>query len=214
MMNFQEDTGFVKLPDEKGERIYNFEFVPTFVKRVSDLAEEAQKTGNREKLEKFLEPANVEAYARSFRNQQEMARDKAFTEGQVQGERGAVPNEPVPAAPQGVNPTAWVPVIREHLPLTASGRPWPMARWAAVVEDLRADPSPEAKADFDAHFAKTGITADAVLQKLGSPQAAAKPAAAGGAAVAGGEAAKPAAAAAPEAPTAPAAPAKPAPKTR
>lgn len=173
-LSFEEDNGFFKLRDPKGEAIYSGQFEPDFVKRVSDLAQDAQRTGDRKKLDDFLSIDNVSKMIRGYRDKREMDREKAFASGEARGEQGAPPQQPLPPTPADVNPAGWVPIVQAP-PMTAGGKPWPLANWAQVLQKLHDDPSEENKAAFDERFGKTGLTADKVLEKFkqqeGEPEA-------------------------------------------
>jgi len=169
-LSFEQDMGPIKLRDPKGESIFNSEFAPSFVKQASALAEDAQKTGDSSKLDAFLSKENVDKMIRSYRDPKEMARDRVAAAGEAGAEGGASPNEPLPPPPEGIKPEAWTQIVNSP-PTTATGKPWPKAAWAGAVDLLRSDPSPEAKAQFDAKFGKSGMTADKVLQGLSAPPA-------------------------------------------
>jgi hypothetical protein len=178
MISFEEDTGFFKLRDPKGEQTFALEFQPLFIKQATDLADEAEKTGDQTKLNKFLEAGNVRALVEQYRPKRQMDQDKLMATGSATAEKGEPEKNPPPPTPEGVNPAGWVPLVSSP-PATASGKRWPMQQWAQYLDGLRKDPSEENKAEFNATFGKLGLNADKVLEgfrvqeaKPAAPQAA------------------------------------------
>ena len=175
MSNEEDLGGGIKFPDPEGERVFNSVFAPQFVRQLSALTDEAQRTGDRAKLDKFLSRESVDAMADRIRPQSEVERQRSLTAGRLRAEKGGLPDEPPPPTPEGVNPAGWAPLMSS--PPRANGMPWRKADWAAVLQDLRADPSPEAKAEFNQAFGINGYDADTVLRQLGQPQGGAEGAA-------------------------------------
>lgn len=168
-LSFEQDVGYLKIRDPKGEHIFNAEFAPKFVKRISELADEAERTGDHKKLDDFLTSENVSKMIRSFRDPRQMAAERLSAIGEAAGDSGGNNNEPLPPTPEGLNPAAWVPLVRSP-PRTASGKLWPLTNWAENLEHLHNNPTPEVKEVFDRRFGKAlGMTADQVIAKLGAP---------------------------------------------
>jgi hypothetical protein len=218
-LSFEQIDGPVKIMDPKGEQIYNYQFVPEFVSRASALADEAQKTGDHSKLDKFLSAENVKKMVRDYRNPQDMAADRMRVTGETVGTPEAA-GAPLPPAPEGVNEDGWKTAVKTP-PMLANGHAATHQQWAEALTLLASNPSPQVMAQFDRYFAPAGIKAADVLGKL-------NPAAATAARMTGhvgteapawpgeekAEEAAPAAAPAPAAPAAPAPAAAPtAPKT-
>jgi hypothetical protein len=164
-MSFEEDNGFIKIRDPKGEAIFNSEFVPLFVRQTSALQNEAEKTGDRTKLDKFLTRDNVAKMVAQFRDPREMAADKMAATG-VSAAAPEVPNAPLPPAPEGVSTDGWKSVVAKP-PMLATGQRATHAQWAQALEILQANPTPAVQAQFDRHMGASGISAKEVLGKLG-----------------------------------------------
>jgi hypothetical protein len=170
-LSFEEDNGFIKIRDPKGEAIFNSEFVPLFVRRVSDLQTDAEKTGDHSKLDKFLTRENVGKMVQSFRNPGEMAADKIAATGQTGGEPEP-PNLPLPAAPEGIDANGWRGVVANP-PNTPQGR-MTHTNWAGALTTLAGNPTPQVKAAFNKWYGGAGLDADQALRKMGiNPEAAA-----------------------------------------
>lgn len=164
-LSFEQDTGPVKIRDPKGEAIFNARFIPKFEAAYNEWIKQGKDPWQ------FLNQDNVDNLMNGMRSKAEMQQDRIAATGEATGE-GANPNAPqaVPPAPEGVKPEDWATVIGKP-PTTASGRPWPLANWAAAVNDLRSNPAPDRIKAFDEHFAPAGITAKDVLTKLRGPGA-------------------------------------------
>lgn len=166
-LSFEDpDNPFIKIRDPKGEHIFNAQFAPSFISRVSELEEQAAKTGDHKKLDDFLTEKSVMEFARSFRNQRDMAREKLAATGGVQAPEPA--GAPLPPAPEGLNAGGWREVIGKPPP------GWNHAQWGKAVELLTQNPTPEMIAQFDRFMDKVDLKAAPILQKLGiNPEAAA-----------------------------------------
>jgi hypothetical protein len=170
-LSFEEDNGFIKIRDPKGEAIYNTEFLPKFVRRVSELQDEAEKTGNHDKLDKFLTRENVAKMVQSLRDPREMAADKIAATGQTGGEPEP-PNLPLPAAPEGIDANGWRSVVASP-PNTPQGR-MTHTNWAGALTTLAGNPTPQVKAAFNKWYGGAGLDADQALRKMEiNPEAAA-----------------------------------------
>lgn len=196
-MVHDQDIGTVKIPDPKGAHLYNSEFVPRFVKQAAKLQEDADKTGNTDKLDKFLSRENVdkminEVYPATQRNADRIS---ALSAEGVPEPAGA----PLPPPPEGFNEAGWKAVVGAP-PLIAPGQPMPHAQWSQALEILGKNPTPEVQAAFNRRFGAAGVDAGKIAAQM-LPQAAGAP-----------PSATPAAPAAPiEAPLAPPAPVAPTP---
>ena len=127
-MVFEDVIGFIKIRDPKGELIYNYQFVPDFVKRASELTAEAQRTGDHGKLDKFLSVENVRKMVREYRNPQDMAADKLRATGESVGTPEAA-NAPLPPLPEGITPANWR-AAHDFVPVSgATGQRVTHAQW-------------------------------------------------------------------------------------
>jgi hypothetical protein len=162
-LSFEEDTGFFKMRDPKGERIYHMQFVPDVIKRVTELSDEAEKTGSHEKLDKYLNVENFDKLVQQYRPRNQMAADRLVAEGDASAGKGAA-NQPLPAAPNNINPTAWTSIV--GAPPAVNGVTWPLKNWAGLLQKLHDNPTDEAKGAFNERFGSVGLTADDVLAKF------------------------------------------------
>lgn len=163
-LSFEEDNGFIKIRDPKGEQIYNYQFVPDFVKRASDLVQDAEKTGDRKKLDDFLSVENVQKLVRSYRSKKDMDADKLVATGQSVGVTED-PNAPLPPAPEGIEDKNWKAVVANP-PMLTTGQAATHAQWAQALTLLNSNPSPQMMANFDRYFAPAGLTAIETLRKI------------------------------------------------
>lgn len=161
----QQIPGLKPIKDEEGELIYDGEFVPKFW---SAYATFMKKPGAN--AYDFLNKDNIEKLAVGMRSEEKLRQARL----RASAELGAAVMTPdqraaqvMPAAPADTDPTGWATVMRAS-PTSSSGKPWPLANWAAQVEWLRSDPTPEKIAVFDEKFAPNAITAKQVLDKIKS----------------------------------------------
>jgi hypothetical protein len=161
-LSFEVDEPYYKLRDPKGERLFNYQFLPDFIKRASELTDEAVKTGNHDKLDKFLSAESVQQMVRTYRPQRDMERDRVAAVGQSGGGAIEPPQTPLPPAPDGIDVANWRGVVG------AAPTGYSHQAWGQVIELLHSNPTPQVKADFDKWFAGYGLPADKVLQRLGA----------------------------------------------
>lgn len=169
-LSFAEDNGFFKLRDPKGEKIFSYQFEPEFVKRASALADEAEKTGIHDKLDKFLSKENVQKMVNSYRDPRQMAVDKMQATGEATG--ADQPNAPLPLAPEGVDQKIWSGLVSAP-PVTPDGRTPTHDQYAHAMQILLSNPTPEVMAKFDRWGGGEGHNAKDILAKF-NPQAAGK----------------------------------------
>ncbi len=139
-LSFEAIDGPIKIMDPKGEHLFHNQFTPMFIKRVSELQADAEKTGDHSKLDKFLEPQNVDKMISQARNPQQMALERMnATTG---GEGTAETPTPPPPRDLKVNPDAWNGIV---------GKPWANAQGqiltkpavANAINILMRDPTPQ-----------------------------------------------------------------------
>lgn len=155
-LSFEQDTGPIKIRDPKGEAIFNAQFIPKFLAAYDKWTKDGKDPWE------FLTRENVDKFVKGMRNKTEMDMERLRATGDVAPE-GA--QQPAPPAPQGVNETGWRTVMQSP-PKAESGKTWPMANWAAAVNALRADPTPENMAAFNAIFGRAGYDAKEIVGKL------------------------------------------------
>jgi hypothetical protein len=159
-LSFEEDTGLIKIRDPKGEAIYNASFIPKFESAYDQWIKDGKNPWE------FLTRENVDKLANGMRPKAQMDADRMIAQGQSAADvPGQTPQE-LPATPDKVDPAAWAKVI-SAAPQSANGHAWPYANWAAVVNKLRENPTPELVKAFDDRFGPAGITAKSVLETLG-----------------------------------------------
>lgn len=163
-LSFHGEFSFPGMPpkrDTDGEEIFNARFIPKFNAAYNAWIKQGKDPWQ------FLTQKNVDEMLTGMRNKSEMDSARLAAGGDAAGEKGATPNQPMPATPEGVNPAGWVPIVSKP-PLTESGKPWPMKNWADMLDHLRTNPTPENKEAFNARFSKAGLNADDVLGKFKS----------------------------------------------
>ena len=163
-LSFEEDNGFMKIRDPKGESLYTGTFVPMFEHQASQLMAEAERTGDERKLREFLSRQNVDKMTQELRPERQMAGEKMQALGGAAGGEEK-PGTPLPPAPEGIEPKGWTSLMAKP-PGTASG-PMNHAVWGAVLETLASDPNSEMQAKFDRWAGGSGYTAKDVLGRLG-----------------------------------------------
>jgi lysozyme len=161
-MVHDQDIGNVKIPDPKGAHLYNTEFVPRFMRQVSALEQQAEKTGNYDKLDQFLSRDSVDKMVNEVYpvNQRNMDRISA------EGDAGAGA-QVIPPPPAGIKPEDWQSLMTVR-PIAADGKPVHPERWGQAIEILRANPTPETIAAFNDHFGARGFDGKQILDKLGA----------------------------------------------
>jgi hypothetical protein len=162
-LSFESDTGPIKIPDPKGEAIFNSVFIPKFEAAYDKFVKDGGNPWE------FLTRDNVDKLMAGMRPKAQMDMDRITATGQATGDQA---DQTVPPAPQGTDQTKWNEVMGVR-PILPSGQPVHPLNWAKSIEILRADPSDRIKAAFNKTF--TGFDADTILGKLGNaaPSAAA-----------------------------------------
>lgn len=162
-LSFEQDTGFVKIRDPKGEAIFNAQFVPKF-----ETALAAWRKAGKDPMQ-FLTQENVDKMMAGMRSPADMARDRMLASGQVAEGDVEAPGTPTPPVPEGLNPREWSSIMSGQVPIASNERPYTHAAWAAVLRKLAADP--KLVADFDAKFGKQGYSGADLLRRMKTPQA-------------------------------------------
>lgn len=166
-LSFEEDTGPIKIRDPKGEALFNGNFIPKFEAAYDQWMKDGKDPWA------FLSRENVDKMLTGMRPKAEMNADRMIATGQAQADVPGQGPQELPQTPEKVDPAAWAKVI-SNPPVAASGRAWPYANWAAVVNKLRDNPTPELVKAFDERFGPAGITAKDVLGALAGKAEAAK----------------------------------------
>ena len=198
-LSFEQDLGSLKLPDPKGEAIFNGAFIPKFLSAYDNWTKAGKNPWD------FLKQDNVDSLIQGMRSQADMARDRLEATGEAAPNTEA-PRTPLPPAPEGVEKGAWNGLMQQ-VPILPTGQPASHQQWAQALQILKDNPTPATMAAFNRWGVKAGYDAKEVLQKMGV-------AVPGGAAPAGTTGAPPPAAPTPaETPAAPAPAPTPAPTT-
>jgi hypothetical protein len=160
-LTFEADYGTFKIRDPNGPEAMN-KFTNIFYDEF-DKYRRSHPDG--EGFSLFQKKAQDELFDQIRpRRQMEMERIASGSET-----ASASPNEAMPQAPDGVRPDAWANIV-SNPPMTASGQRAPMASWAAAINRLRSDPSPEMTKAFDEWFGDAGYSAKDILGRLaGAP---------------------------------------------
>lgn len=158
-LSFAQDLGPVKIPDPKGEAIFNGEFIPKFQAAYAEWVKAGKNPWE------FLTRENVDKMVHGMRDRSKMEADRLAAAGEVVAED---PKAPPPPAPKGVDTKAWGKVMA--LPLTtADGKPYPRKVLADRLNMLISEPTPEKIAQYDSsQFGKKlGVDGKTLLEQLG-----------------------------------------------
>lgn len=158
-LSFEEDTGPIKIRDPKGEALFNGTFLPKFEAAYDQWVKDGKDPWA------FLARENVDKMLTGMRPKSQMDADRMIATGQAQADVPGQGPQELPQTPEKVDPAAWAKVISSP-PQSANGHAWPYANWAAVVNKLRENPTPELVKAFDDRFGPAGITAASVLGTL------------------------------------------------
>jgi lysozyme len=166
-MVHDQDIGNVKIPDPKGAHLYNTEFVPRFMRQVSSLEAQADKSGNWDKLDQFLSRDNVDKMINEVYPVNQRNMDRISAEGDA-----GVGAQAIPPPPPGIKPEAWQSLMTVR-PIAPDGQPVHPERWGQALQILQANPTPETIKAFDDHFGARGFDGQQILDKLGPAPASA-----------------------------------------
>ena len=165
-LSFDEEQLYPGMPpikDPKGAFAFNTQFVPRVLGEYDKWISEGKNPWD------FInDTKHFSEIAEQIRPSRQMAADRLSAGAAMAGEApNATPQkqQPVPAAPQGVDPKEWQGVVTKP-PVSESGKPWPLANWSMALNRLRADPSPENIKIFDTMFEAQGIKAEDILKRL------------------------------------------------
>jgi hypothetical protein len=155
-LSFQDDTGFVKIRDPKGEAIFNAQFIPKFEAAYDQWIQKGKDPWD------FLTQDNIDKMLKGMRSQSQMAQDKLA----ASGEAPAGGSPALPPAPQNVDQAGWNKIMSAPLS-TTNGAPFPKAAFAQAVQMLIAQPTPENIRLFDqSKFGRAGFRAEDIVQQL------------------------------------------------
>lgn len=158
-LSFEADTGPIKIRDPKGEAIFNAQFVPQFLQGY-----DAWTKSGKDPYE-YLTKERIDKMATQMRSKQAMEQDRLKATGEGAAESAETQRGAIPLAPAEVDERGWASVMRAP-PNSQSGKPWPYANWAAVVNNLRTDPTEERIKQFDAMFGVAGYSGQEIIGKL------------------------------------------------
>jgi Transglycosylase SLT domain len=164
-LTFDQETmapGFA-LKDQKGVQIFEGQFIPKFEAAFDQWTKDGKNPWD------FLTQKNIDPMVEGLRPKAQMAMDRLAASGEAAPANQAGQEEQVPPPPEGVGSNLWKKAISER-PLRADGNKVPAAIWAKAITMLRSDPSPQVKKEFDQYFARSGVTANQILEKLDDEQ--------------------------------------------
>lgn len=138
-LSFEAIDGPIKILDPKGEHIFHAEFTPTFIKRVSELQTDAEKTGDHAKLDKYLSRENVDKMISQTRNPQQMALERMNA---TTGETEKVTPTPPPPRDLKVNADAWNGIVSKPW-VNSQGQVLTKPAVANALNILMRDPTPQ-----------------------------------------------------------------------
>ena len=161
-LSVAEDTGFMKIRDPEGEDIFNNQFAPRFVKQVSKLEEDAEKTGDHSKLDAFLNDKSVLKFAESFRSPTQLAVAKMKASNNLSD-----PNAPPPPPPENVDAKVWTEIVAQPPVMPPLNMKATASQYGIALKALHDAPTPQAISSFDKWFGVKGAMATDILGKMG-----------------------------------------------
>lgn len=170
-LSFEAIDGPIKISDPKGEHIFHAEFTPTFIKRVSELQAEAEKTSDHAKLDKYLSRENVDKMISQARNPQQMALERMNA---TTGETEKVTPTPPPPRDLKVNPDAWNGIVSKPW-VNSRGQVLTKPAVANALNILMRDPTPQMIEKFNKALGRDDGAE--IVKTLGGPAQSAAPSA-------------------------------------
>ncbi len=163
-----------KMPNLRGQRIFDGVVAPYITSTVEEMAARGDRAG----IDKFLQTDNLDKIVNRFYPPKQRAADTLGGNLVANAEQHPAATSAMPPPPKGIAAEPWKEVVSQ-VPFTSKGTPWKYADWAGVVQTLLADPSPENQSTFDKIMdGAGGLKAATVLEKFGvTPTAPAAPAA-------------------------------------
>ncbi len=164
-LSFDQEFMFPGAPplrDPKGQQIFNARFIPQFEAAFDQWVKAGKNPWE------FLTEENVDKLTAGMRSKSEMAAARLKETGET-GDKSAA--EPPP--PQGIDAKMWAGLMKQEMPMTASGEPMSRRAFANKIGQLLANPTPEMIAAFDSsRFGKIGLSGAAIVKNLtGKPVA-------------------------------------------
>lgn len=155
-LSFAQDMGPIKIPDPKGEAIFNGEFIPKFQAAYAEWIKAGKNPWE------FLKRENIDQMIQGMRPKGEMEVDRLAATGEV------APEAPAPSPPDGIDKARWNDVMGMSLS-TSTGKPFPKAAWGQAVTWLLQNPTPEGVKLFnESKFGRTAkIDGQKLLERLG-----------------------------------------------
>lgn len=141
--------------DKKGEDAYDGTFVP----KVNAAFAQFMKKPGADQLE-FWTQDNMRTLMSGIRSPSDVAAERALS-----GLQKPITQQPIPAAPEGVNNNSWQTVMKS-VPVTKDGKQWPAQDWADAINILRANPTPDMIKFFDKRFGAGGYSGKEILDHL------------------------------------------------
>ena len=161
-----------KMPNLRGQRIFDGVVAPYITSTVEEMAARGDRAG----IDKFLQTDNLDKIVNRFYPPKQRAADTLGGNLVANAEQHPAATSAMPPPPKGIAAEPWKEIVSQ-VPFTSKGTPWKYADWAGVVQTLLADPSPENQSTFDKIMdGAGGLKAATVLEKFGvTPTAPAAP---------------------------------------
>lgn len=169
-LSFEEDTGPIKIRDPKGEAMFAGQFIPKFMAAYDTWQKEGKNPWE------FLTQANVDKMITGMRSSSQMAQDRMTALGEVTGQTPEPANAPLPPPPANADPKAWNTIISKP-PTSDTGAPFPHVAWAAALNLLLSNPTPQTIQMFNtSKYGRAGFDANDLLKQLRPPEPGSVPA--------------------------------------
>jgi GH24 family phage-related lysozyme (muramidase) len=153
-LSYQDDSGFVKIKDAKGEDLYDTQFTNIFLGQLDTWKAEGKPSSqfplfDQKKLGEFIE---------TLRPKRQMDLERLNALGDTTGDTSKLPPPPPPS---GVNPEGWNKLVAQP--------PGQLNNyvWANKVAQLAADPKTNVPLWNASKFGKAGIRGEDVLSQIG-----------------------------------------------
>jgi hypothetical protein len=168
-LSFEQDIGPLKIRDPKGEALFNSVAIPKFEAAYDKWIKDGKDPWQ------FLTRENTDKMLQGIRPKAQMAQDRMKALGEATGE---TPNEPLPPAPDGVDPNGWAAAMVQ-VPKTQSGQPIAHAAWANMLNMLITTPTPQTIESFNkSQFGRAGYDGAKLIKQLTGKDVGGAPAAA------------------------------------
>ena len=156
----------LKIPNLRGQRIFDGAVAPYIIETVDEMA----SRGARREIDDFLKPENLDKVVNRFYDRKQRAQDVLLGGAQA-AQKPAAP-EPIPPPPATLEGKISVPDwnrILSQPPVTVSGAPMSREAFANVISMLMKNPTPETKRAFDeSQFGRAGLRAQQIINRVQS----------------------------------------------